>query len=269
MNVVIPLSGVPLGLALLFAFEIARLIEVVFQNEMDLAIGVDGTPDCIGQFREDVWGRVVNNRVHRIETEAVEMIFGQPVERIVDEEVSDGSTFGPIEINAISPWSTVSISKELWRVRPKIISFRAQVVVHDVEENHDSMLMGALNQFFEIFGSAVNTIGSEWEDAVVAPIALAGEVSNGHQLHGSDSQIHEIVESLPHRGKRPGWRESSDMQFIDDRLFPWAPTPGLIAPIEGKRIDHFARPMNIPRLKPGGWVGDFTLTINPKIILTP
>ena len=95
--------------------------------------------------------------------------------------------------------------------------------------------MGALNQFFEIFGSAVSAIGSEWEDAVVAPIALAGEVGNRHQLHGSDSQIREIVESLAHRGKSPGWRESSDMQFIDDRFFPSAATPGSILPVEGKR----------------------------------
>jgi hypothetical protein len=59
------------------------------------------------------------------------------------------------------------------------------------------------------------------------------------------------------------------MQFIDHCFFPSTPTPGLIAPSEGKGIDDFARPMHVSRLKPGGWVGDFALTINPKVILTP
>lgn len=59
------------------------------------------------------------------------------------------------------------------------------------------------------------------------------------------------------------------MQFIDDRFFPSAPTPAAIIPIEGKGIDHFAGPMHIPRLKAGGWVGDFVLAVNPKIVSTP
>jgi hypothetical protein len=59
------------------------------------------------------------------------------------------------------------------------------------------------------------------------------------------------------------------MQFIDHCFFPSTPTPGLIAPFEGNGIDDFARPMHVSRLKPGGWVGNIALTINPKVILTP
>ena len=120
------------------------------------------------------------------------------------------------------------------------------------------LFMGALNQFFEIVGSAVNTVGSEWEDAVVAPITPAGKVGNWHQLHGGDSQIVEIVEPFAHCGKSSGRRESSDMQFIDHRFFPSAATPGVIVPLESFRVDHFAGAMDVSRLKPGGWVGDFT-----------
>ena len=116
MNVVIPLRGVALGLAAFVRLKITGLIEVVFQNEVDVAIGLEGTPHRIGQFRENVGGRVVDNGVNRVETQSVEMIFGQPVERIVNEEIADDSTLGAIEVDAVSPRSTVSIGKELWCV---------------------------------------------------------------------------------------------------------------------------------------------------------
>ncbi len=60
---------------------------------MDVAIRRDGTPDRIGQFGEDVGSGVVGDRVNRVQTQSVEMIFGQPIECIVDEEVTDGPAF--------------------------------------------------------------------------------------------------------------------------------------------------------------------------------
>ncbi len=110
--------------------------------------------------------------------------------------------------------------------------------------------MGTLNQLFEIFGSAVSAIGSEGEDAVVTPVALAGEVGNWHQLHGGDSQIREIVEPLAHGGERPRRGEGSHVQFIENRLFPPAAMPVAILPVEGTGVDHFAGSTHVPRLKP-------------------
>src|ERR1700686_2348151 len=104
--------------------------------------------------------------------------------------------------------------QELGSLGPEIISFRAKVVVNNIQQNHESAVMGTLDQLFEIFGSAVSTIGSEGEDAVVTPVALAGKVGNWHQLHGSDSQIREIGEPLAHGRERPGRGEGSDVQFI-------------------------------------------------------
>src|ERR1039458_621141 len=152
------------------------------------------------------------------------MVFGQPVESVVDEEVPHDSAVEAIEVDAVSPGSRVPISEELWRVGPEIISFRAKVVVDNIQQNHEPAVMGTLNQLFEIFGSAVSAIGSEGEDSVVTPVALAGKVGNWHQLHGSDSQIREIVESLAHGGERPRRGEGSHVQFIENGLFPPAAT---------------------------------------------
>src|SRR6202158_4543630 len=224
VEVVVPLGGVRLRLAALGTLKVTRLVVVVFQDEVDVAIRPDGTPDGLGQFCEDVGRGVVDDRVNRVQTQSVEMVFGQPVERVVDEEVPHDLTVEAIEVDAVPPGSRVPIGKELWRVRPEIISFRAKVVVDNIQQNHESGVMATLNQLFEIFGSAVGAIGSEGEDAVVTPVALAGKVGNRHQLHGSVSQIREIVEPLAHGGERPGRGEGSDVQFIENRLFPPAAT---------------------------------------------
>ena len=73
------------------------------------------------------------------------MIFGQPVKRIVDEEVADDSAVRTIEVDALAPRRTVPIGKKLRRIRPEIISLRTKMVVDDIQQNHDSAVMSALN----------------------------------------------------------------------------------------------------------------------------
>src|ERR1700757_4466964 len=110
-----------------------------------MAIRLDGTPDGFGQFGEDVGFGVVHNRVNRIQTQSVEMVFSQPVESVVDEEVPHDLAVEAIEVDAVSPGSRVPISEELWRVGPEIVSFRAKVVVNNIQQNHESAVMGTLD----------------------------------------------------------------------------------------------------------------------------
>jgi hypothetical protein len=53
------------------------------------------------------------------------------------------------------------------------------------------------------------------------------------------------------------------------RLFPPAALPVAILPVEGTGVDNFAGAMHVPRLKPGGWVGDFLPSIDPEMVLGP
>jgi hypothetical protein len=55
--------------------------------------------------------------MNRIETQSVEMTFGEPIKRVIDEELAHSAAFRAIEVDAVSPWSLVSISKELGCVR--------------------------------------------------------------------------------------------------------------------------------------------------------
>ena len=102
--------------------------------------------DRFGQFGENVGFRVIDDGVHRIQTQSIEMVFVQPVERVVDEEVADRPALWAIEVDPVAPRSTMAIGKELRRVGSEIIPFRAKVVVDHVQENHDSAFVRALNQ---------------------------------------------------------------------------------------------------------------------------
>src|SRR5712691_12368314 len=124
------------------------------------------------------------------------------------------------------------------------------MVVDNVQQDHDSMIVSALNEPLEFLGAAVGTIGREREDAVVSPIAPSREVGYRHEFDSGDSQISQIIEASAHRRKLPGRGESSDVQFVNDGLIPWTAAPLIILPIEGFRIDNLAGTVHVLWLKP-------------------
>src|SRR5258706_439119 len=124
------------------------------------------------------------------------MVFGQPVERVLDEEVPHGTAFRPIKVDGTTPRSAVAVGKKLWRIRIEIVSFRAKMVIDDIQQDHDAPAMGVLNKLLEVFGTAVGTIGCEGINTVVAPISPARKVGDRHQLQRRDSKISEVIEFL-------------------------------------------------------------------------
>jgi len=56
--------------------------------------------------------------------------------------------------------------------------------------------MGGVHQGFEVVRPAVARIGCKEKNAVVAPIAAAGEVGQWHQLQRRDAEIDQVIEGL-------------------------------------------------------------------------
>src|SRR5208283_33190 len=180
----------------------------------------------------------------------------------MDEKVSDGPAGGTIEVDGVAPRSMVTIGEELWGVKAEIISFRPKVVVDDVQQNHHSADMGGLYQLFEIFRTAVNTIGCELVYAVVSPISTARKIGHRHQLQSCHSEIRQVVQALASRRKSSGWHERAHVKFVDHSLSPSAAMPGIVLPIESVRVAYFTGTVNIPRLKTGSGVRHFLSAIN-------
>ena len=176
VHVVVPLRRVQARRAALVARQPACLVGAVLKDEMHVAAGQGGA-HALGDLGDDVRPAVVEDGVHGIEAQAVEVELLEPVERVVDEEVAHRRAFGAIEIDAGAPGRLMPIGEEGLGVGVQVIPGRAEMVVDHVEEDHHAERMGAVDERLEIVGRAVGGVGREGQHAVIAPVAAAGKVA--------------------------------------------------------------------------------------------
>ena len=69
------------------------------------------------KLSENVGRAGVNDGMDCIETQAIEVIFLQPVERIVNEEIPYDTAVRAVKVDCVSPRGVMTIGEELWRVR--------------------------------------------------------------------------------------------------------------------------------------------------------
>src|SRR3569623_2583178 len=81
MDIVVPLRGIVAWFAVPKTGEVARLIVLVFEDEMDMALSAERRLHARGEFSEDVGVGNVEYSVYRIESQAVEVILLQPIKR--------------------------------------------------------------------------------------------------------------------------------------------------------------------------------------------
>src|SRR5579863_9560557 len=194
VDIIIPLRVIPASLAI--SIEISGRVVVVLENKMDVPRVSERFSDSFGNLGKNVGDGVVNNRVHRIKAQTVEVILLQPIKCIVNKEVANKSTSATIEVNRITPGSSMAVGKEFRGILAQVVSFRTKVVVDDIQKYHQPYLVGCLDQVLKILGSAVRTIGCVRQNAVVAPVSLSGKIGNWHEFKSSDSQLREIIQLL-------------------------------------------------------------------------
>ncbi len=187
MEVVVPLRRVGARLAIRAAAQVARRVVVVLEHEMHRTTEVVRTDvrcECVEEARV----RVVGDRVHRVEPQPVEVVFLEPVERVVNEEPAHDLARVVVEVESAAPRRVVAIREELRRVEMQIVSFRAEVVVDDVEQNHEPARVRVLHEALELLGPSVAVLGRKRQHAVIAPVARAGRVGKRHQLDRRDAE---------------------------------------------------------------------------------
>ncbi len=137
MDVVIPLRVEALRSAL--RSQPARLVRAVFQYEVDRPLPAGPGADALRDFGQKMDCAVVLNRMHGIETQAIEVIFLQPVEDVVDEEIADRAAVRPVVVDPRTPRGVMTFRKELTGVGVEIISLGPEMVVDDIEHYRDAM----------------------------------------------------------------------------------------------------------------------------------
>ena len=216
------------------------------------------------KFGHEIRPRSVGNGVDRVETQSVEIEFVQPVKRVVNEEITYDARAPPVEIDRRAPWRGMRRIEELRRIRGEIVSFRPEMVVDHVEEDHQPPRMRRRHQALEILRRTVGGIRREQQNPVISPVALAGKIRHRHEFDRSHAQAHQIVQPLDGGIKRPLRGEGADVQFIDHGLFPWTTTPILIRPFERVRIDYHAWRMHVLRVVPRCRIGHIDAIVDAK-----
>ena len=244
------------------ARQVARLVLVVLQDEMDQAFAAGAGTHGRAQRLDDVGLRVVADGVDGVEAQAVEMELLQPVERVVDEEVAHDLAARGVEVDRRAPRRGVARVEEGRRIGVQVVALRAEVVVDDVEQHHEAARVRLLHQHLEVLGAAVGGVRREGQHAVVAPVAPAGEVGHRHQLEGGDAEFGEVVEAAADAVIVAAAGEAAGVQFVDHRLFPAPPAPGVVAPGEGLRVDDFAGAVDVVGIEARGRVGHAQVAVD-------
>ena len=226
--------------------QMLRGVAFVLQHEMDMTAGLDGGAHLGRHLVEPVG---LGDGVHGVEAQPVETIFEQPVERVLGEEAAH---LGSPEIDGAAPRRGEVVAEEARRVGGEIVPVRAEVIVDDVEEDHEAEAVRGIDEGLQLVRRAVAAGGRERQHAVVAPVARAGKFVDRHQLDGRDSQRREAGQRCLDAGEAA---EKAGMQLVEDGLAPRPAAPSGMLPAIGAGIDDQARPVDVIGLGARGGIG--------------
>ena len=120
--------------------------------------------------------------------------------------------------------------------------------------------MAGVDEAAQAVGAAVGALRREPVDAVVAPVARAGEAGDGQDLDGGDAEIDEPIERADGGVERALGREGADVELVEDEV-AHAPRAARVLPGEGARIDHLRRAVHAVRLRARGGIGAAPLAV--------
>src|ERR1700730_12193585 len=191
VEVVIPLGVDPVT-ANSNRIDDARIVHVPLGNEPGLA------PErarlalkSFGHLAKHMIRAEVINPVNRVEPKRVDVILSQPVQRIVDEETPYAVALRTVKIYRRAPRRPIDVGKA-GGVFAKIVSFRTQVVVYDVEHDGHAFTMAGVDEPLESRRAAIPGVGRVEMDAIITPVAGPGKGCNRHNFESSDAQLAQV-----------------------------------------------------------------------------
>src|SRR4030095_5818673 len=112
--------------------ENPNIIEITFRDDMNRPLqDFCRSMDSHREFSDDMVGTEIINAMNGIQTQTVNMVFNEPIEGILNDEVAYRITVRTVIVDGCSPRGPVPIGKIRTKVA-EIIALRPQVVVHNV-----------------------------------------------------------------------------------------------------------------------------------------
>ncbi len=219
-----------------------------------------------GELFEEMGGRGIDDRMHRVKAQAVDVIVAQPHQGVVDEEAAHGVTVRAVEVHRVAPRGVVAVGE----IRPElreVVAVRAEVVVDHVQQHRNAPAVTGIDQAFQAFGPSVGVVRGIQVDPVVAPAALAGELRHRHQLQVSDAEFGQVVEPVDHAVESARRGEGADVDLLDHRRSQWRRLPASVVPDETGMIQPARRAVYALRLPGGARIGERAVAVDAEGIV--
>src|SRR5919201_4599643 len=208
--IVVPLRAVFALCWIAQRIEQTRAVVIILEHEMDQpSARCRKVPDCAAEVMEEREPLGFEQSMHRVEAEAVETIVLEPMQRVVDGE---GADLWNAIIDGMSP-RRVSAGEEGRCIAMEVVTFRAEMVVDDVEKDHEPARMRFVDQHPQIVRPTIGAVRRIKQDAVIAPISAACEIGNRHQLDCRYSGLNDVIELVDCCAKRAGGRQRADVKL--------------------------------------------------------
>ena len=184
-----------------------------------------------GKLPEKGDGAAVVEGVDRVQAQGIDAVAPEPVLGVGQEVGPHRVAVGPVEVDRLSPGSTVAVG-EIGAEVPQVVPLRAQVVVHHVQDHGQALAVAGRHQLLECFGPSVGALHGVRVHAVITPVALSRELGDGHQLEGGHAEGGELGKARDHGREGALGREGAHVQLVEHHV-PWGKTlpPSLVPPV--------------------------------------
>ena len=181
--------------------------------------------------------RTVVDGVGRIQTQAVDVEFMQPIARVVDHELAH--PFGPraVVVDCFTPRRVKALGEIVGRKVAQVVAVRSEVVVDDVQDDREAVLVRGVDEAFHGRGPAIDMGGREQIDAVIAPVALARELGHRQWLDRVDAERCDARQLSDQAIESALGRGGANVDLIDDQALDAPALPTLGTPAKGVRVD--------------------------------
>src|SRR5688572_22573065 len=149
MEIIAPL-GVDTVTADLLGADDFRIVEIALgdHDQMPAALGLQ-FDHLAGQLFKKMGSRGVDQRVHRIEAQPIEVIIAQPDQSVIAYKTPNFIAVRSVEIYRLSPGRGITLG-EIGPEARQIIPRRSQVVVNDIENHRQAAPMTGIYQTLQL-----------------------------------------------------------------------------------------------------------------------
>ncbi|RKO96300.1 hypothetical protein CAUPRSCDRAFT_12007 [Caulochytrium protostelioides] len=190
---------------------------------------------------QDMLAGLIDERVHRVEAQAVDVEVAEPHRNVVQDVAPDRVRLVAVQVQRGTPGRLVLVV-EVGRIRAQIRAGGPEMVVDDIEDDGEAVSVGGVDEAAQPARAPVGLVDGIPRDAVVAPPVGAVERVHGQQLDMRDAQVAQVRELRDRRIERALGREGAHVHLVDDAAIQRAAGPRRVMPrVRGRVVDAAQR----------------------------